>query len=86
MGEKVSPVISIILLFLTIVAFILPVFIGSDYIIFFFLLSFIFLIATIFVSVDGLKKNKKDLSDLALFSLIVSLIFLWFLIIVAVLV
>ncbi len=83
MATNTQGVLSFILIVLSILLFLTPVFIGSsDDIVFFFLLSFGFLFASFFISIAGLSTEEEF--GLARFSLIISILCLCFLLIVVI--
>ena len=77
--------LSLIILILSLILFIFPAII-KDFLIGFFVVSFIFLIIAFLTSIIGLKNKEGEYSELSLVTLIISIGFLLFLIIGALLV
>ena len=81
MAKKISAIFSFITILLSLFFFVLPALVGNSAIIALFIISFVLLIVALITSIAGLTDETGKYSGLSLFSLIVSIIFLFFLII-----
>lgn len=84
MTKNTPIVLAAITLFISFILFIFPVLINDSYsIVYFFLVSFVFLIVALISSGIGLKRSNEGAKNggLALFCLIFSIVFLLFLVV-----
>lgn len=84
MANNTPTILATIAIFLSFVLFIFPVILGDSYsIVYFFLISFVFLIVALISSSIGLSKANKenDSKGLVLFCLVFSIVFLLFLVV-----
>ena len=81
MAKNIPAIFSFITILLSLLFFVLPALIGNSVLVAFFLISFVLLIIAFISSMYGLTDETGKYSGLSLFSLIVSIIFLFFLII-----
>ena len=85
MSNSLLSKFSFIIILLSLLFFVLPALVGNSFIVAFFIISFVLLIIALIVSIISLTNKEGNFSGLSLFSVIVSIIFLLFLIIGALL-
>ena len=81
MAKNISAIFSFITILLSLFFFVLPALVGNSVLVAFFLISFVLLIIAFISSMYGLTDETRKYSGLGLFSLIVSIVFIIFLLI-----